>query len=153
MQLRSILSARVLVLALTAGTVLAPSVTAAPARIVPTPDPLPAVASEQADRLGVVHAPAPHVERPQDVEGIIRQIWPDDLEDQAIRVAWRESTHQPDVRNYCCYGLFQIYWSVHRDWLADLGIDEAEDLYDPWLNTIAAWTLYQDAGGWGPWGL
>jgi hypothetical protein len=85
-------------------------------------------------------------------EAIIRYIWPDDLEDRAVEIAWRESNLRNDVRNYCCYGLFQIYYTVHRSWLAGLGVTSAEDLYDPVLNAVAAYTLYQRAGGWGPWG-
>jgi hypothetical protein len=85
-------------------------------------------------------------------EAIIRHVWPDELEDHAVEIAWRESNLRNDVRNYCCYGLFQIYYSVHRSWLAGLGITSAEDLYDPVLNSLAAYTLYQRAGGWGPWG-
>ena len=89
----------------------------------------------------------------EDVLGhLIRKIWPDHLEEKALSIAWRESNHRPDVNNYCCYGLFQIYFSVHQSWLADLGINQAEHLFDARLNTIAAYTLYQQAGGWGPWG-
>jgi hypothetical protein len=54
---------------------------------------------------------------------------------------------------HCCYGLFQIYWSVHRSWLDDLGIHSSQDLLDPWLNTRAAYALFQRSGSsWGPWG-
>ena len=42
------------------------------------------------------------------------------------------------MRNYCCYGLFQIYYEVHKGWLAGLGVNSASDLYDPVLNTRAA---------------
>ena len=65
-------------------------------------------------------------------------------------IAWRESNHQPDVRNYCCFGLFQIYYNVHRSWLDDFGVYSATDLYDPWKNARAAYALYQNQG-WGPW--
>ena len=83
---------------------------------------------------------------------IIRDVWPDELEGRALEIAWRESTHRSNVNNFCCYGLFQIYFSVHRSWLAGLGVDSADDLFDPRVNAIAAYTLYQRAGGWGPWG-
>ena len=49
---------------------------------------------------------------------IIRDVWPDDLEEEAIRIATRESNLIPTVKNYCCYGLFQIYYNAHRTWLA-----------------------------------
>ena len=79
-------------------------------------------------------------------------MWPDELEDKALVVANRESTLNPNVRNYCCYGLFQIYYETHKKWLVDLGVQSAEDLYDPQVNAYAAYVLYQRAGGWGPWG-
>lgn len=87
-----------------------------------------------------------------EIEAIIRSVWPDDLEDKALAIAWRESNHQPRERNFCCYGLFQIYFEVHKKWLADLGVNSAEDLYDPTTNAYAALVLYQRSGGWGPWG-
>ncbi len=86
-----------------------------------------------------------------EAEAIIRSVWPDSLEDRAVLIARRESNLQPDVRNYCCFGLFQIYFDVHKSWLADLGVTSAEQLYDPLVNARAAYTLYQRSGGWGPW--
>jgi hypothetical protein len=56
---------------------------------------------------------------------IIRQIWPDELEEKAIAIAWRESNHQHTARNYCCHGLFQMYFNVHKGWLRDLGVTAA----------------------------
>ena len=56
------------------------------------------------------------------------------------------------MRNWCCYGLFQIKWDSHQSWLAGLGITSAEQLYDPLVNAHAALMLYMRAGGWGPWG-
>jgi LysM repeat protein len=87
------------------------------------------------------------------VKQIIRDVWPDDLEDEAIRIATRESNLTPNVRNYCCFGLFQIYFNVHKSWLKDIGITSAEQLYDPKVNALAAFVLYKRAGGWGPWKL
>ena len=87
------------------------------------------------------------------VQQIIRDVWPDDQEEEAIRIAWRESNHNPTVKNYCCYGLFQIYYSVHKSWLNAMGISSADMLYDPRTNALAAYALYQRAGGWGPWSL
>jgi len=83
---------------------------------------------------------------------IIRQVWPDDLEERALEIAWGESNHKSNVNNFCCYGLFQIYYSVHKSWLSTIGVDSAQDLFDPRLNAQAAYMLYQRAGGFGPWG-
>jgi LysM repeat protein len=97
-------------------------------------------------------APAPPPPAPVQVEQIIRRVWPDDLEEKALKIAWRESNYKANVKNYCCYGLFQIYWSVHQSWLSGIGITSASQLYDAETNTRAAYTLYQRSGGWGPWG-
>jgi LysM repeat protein len=83
---------------------------------------------------------------------IIRDVWPDDLEDRAIEIAWRESNHQSNVNSSCCYGLFQIHWSAHKSWLAGTGVTSSTQLFDPLVNATAAFTLYQRAGGFGPWG-
>ena len=83
---------------------------------------------------------------------IIREVWPDDLEERAIEIAWRESNHRSNVNNSCCYGLFQIHWEAHRSWLSSLGVSSAWQLYDAKVNAVAAYTLYQRAGGFGPWG-
>jgi hypothetical protein len=86
------------------------------------------------------------------VAQIIRDVWPDDLEDEAIRIATRESGLIPTVRNYCCYGLFQIYYTVHKTWLAGMGITSAAQLYDPRVNATVAVALY-NRSGWAPWAL
>lgn len=84
---------------------------------------------------------------------IIRDVWPDELEERALQIAWRESGYQADAYNgWCCYGLFQIYYSVHATWLDDHGIHQASDLFDARKNAEAAYALYRSAGGWGPWG-
>jgi LysM repeat protein len=86
-------------------------------------------------------------------EAIIRSVWPDDLEDEALRIARRESNLQNTAKNSCCYGLFQINWSAHRSWLAGIGVTSSSQLLDPNVNARAALTLYQRAGGFGPWAL
>ena len=88
-----------------------------------------------------------------EVEAIIRQVWPDDLEDEAVRIATRESNLVPTAKNFCCYGLFQIYFSVHKTWLASLGVTQASQLFDPRTNAYVAYAMYLKAGGWGPWKL
>jgi LysM repeat protein len=88
-----------------------------------------------------------------EVDAIIRQVWPDDLEDEAVRIATRESNLVPGVRNYCCFGLFQLYYNVHKVWLGQMGVTSAEQLYDPLINAYVAYAMYLKAGGWGPWRL
>ena len=87
------------------------------------------------------------------VEQIIRDVWPDALEETALAIALRESRYESDAQSQCCSGLFQIYYDVHKGWLADLGIDSRDDLYHPRTNAEAAFALYQRAGGWAPWSL
>jgi hypothetical protein len=89
---------------------------------------------------------------PSQAADIIRSVWPDDLEERALEIAWRESNHRSNVNNWCCYGLFQIHWTAHRSWLAGFGVTSASQLYDPTVNATVAYALYQRAGGWGPWG-
>jgi LysM repeat protein len=95
-------------------------------------------------------APPPNVYTKAQVAQIIRDVWPDDLEDEAIRIATRESNLIPTVRNSCCYGLFQIYYTAHSTWLASIGITSAAQLYDPRVNATAALALYNN-NGWTPW--
>ena len=89
------------------------------------------------------------------VMAIIREVWPDELEETAIFVARRESNLVPSVvggRGDCCIGLFQIYWSVHKSWLAAAGITEPSQLLDPRTNAEAAMKLFKRNGSsWRPW--
>jgi LysM repeat protein len=87
-----------------------------------------------------------------EVETIIRAVWPDDQEEKALAIAWRESNHKPTARNWCCHGLFQIHWNAHKSWLAGIGVTDASQLLDPLVNANAALALYNRSGGWGPWG-
>jgi LysM repeat protein len=82
---------------------------------------------------------------------IIRDVWPDNLEDKAIAIATRESNLVPTAHNPICYGLFQIYFNVHKSWLATIGVTSPTQLYDPRVNAYAALVMYMRAGGWGPW--
>ncbi len=134
----------------------APPTTAPPA---PTPTAAPSTAA--ANRTPTTTAaPAPTTTAPSrpaavpqsQAAQIIRDVWPDDLEDRALEIAWRESNHRSNVNNSCCYGLFQIHWTAHRSWLATIGVTSATQLYDPTVNATAALTLYQRSGGFGPWG-
>jgi hypothetical protein len=103
-----------------------------------------ATATQPADRRLPVAAVDP--------EAIIRELWPDDSEDRAVQIAMRESRLQPDARNACCYGLFQIHYTAHRSWLAAMGVTSPAALLDARTNVTAALALYE-AAGWGPWSL
>ena len=102
----------------------------------------------------VVQRPTATYTRKQ-VRAIIREVWPDELEETALFVAQRESNLVHTViggKGDCCYGLFQMYWSVHRAWLASQGITSAAQLLDPRMNAEAALTLYRRNGNsWRPW--
>ena len=91
----------------------------------------------------------------KDVVAIIREVWPDEHEENALFVAQRESKLNPKVvggtRN-CCVGLFQIYYSVHRSWLSTVGVTEPAQLLDPRVNAQAALALFKRNGNsWKPW--
>ena len=96
-------------------------------------------------------APPANTYSRSEVEQIIRNVWPDDLEEEAVRIATRESNLIPTVRNSCCYGLFQIYFNANKSSLVSWGITSASALYDPQVNAYAAYAMYLRAGGWGPW--
>lgn len=99
----------------------------------------------------VVAAPPASVDT--NVEQIIRDVWPADLADWAVRIATRESRLVPTARNACCYGLFQIHWGAHHVWLAaDYGITSPSQLLDARTNATVALALYQATGP-GPWTL
>lgn len=94
--------------------------------------------------------PLPPPPLPRTTQEMIRDVWPDNLEERALRIAYRESRYQCCVRTFCCFGVFQIYLSVHREWLNEMGIYTKEDLYDPLTNIKAAYHLYE-LDGWSPW--
>jgi LysM repeat protein len=87
---------------------------------------------------------------PPTVEALIREIWPDDLEERALAIAQRESHLNPSAHNWCCYGVFAIYFEMGRNFLPQLGVTRAEQLLDARTNILAAYKLYTLAG-WSPW--
>jgi len=101
----------------------------------------------------VVTTPAIPKYTQAEVIQIIRDAWPDDLEERALFIAHRESKYQPGAisRSKCCYGLFQIYYRWHKLWLPEVGVISANQLLDPRLNAAAAYRMYQRNNGWGPW--
>ena len=107
----------------------------------PGPRPIPVIPSPGAPASGA-----------GDTESIIRAAWPDDLEERALAIAYRESRLIPTARNSCCYGLFQIHWGAHRGWLASIGVTDPAQLLDAQTNAEAALALYQ-RNGWAPWNV
>ena len=129
-------------------TAPAPPVTTASKTTVP-----PTTTNAPTTTVATTQPPATSPPGPEGIKQIIRNAWPDDLEARALEIAYRESRYVPTAKNFCCYGIFQIYWNVHKSWLADIGITNDQQLYDPATNARAAYALYQRAGGWGPWAL
>ena len=93
-----------------------------------------------------------------ELEQIVRDAWPDELEKNAFYVVNRESRWVHNVKNSwpsrenpCCYGLFQINWTAHKSWLAGYGVTSASQLFDPVINSKMAYVIYQRAGSWKPW--
>lgn len=83
---------------------------------------------------------------------IIREIWPDKLENRALAIAKRESKLNAAAYNgSCCLGLFQIHWEAHRSWLKDIGITSASQLLDARVNATAGYAIYKRSNGWGAW--
>ena len=128
----------------TTPTVAAPTTTAKPTQKSAAPKPTTTTAAPYV---------APRSYSKAEVAQIIREVWPDDLEEEAIRIATRESNLTPTAKNYCCYGLFQIYYSVHKGWLAQMGVTNANQLFDPRTNALAALVLWNRSGSWAPWKL
>jgi hypothetical protein len=81
---------------------------------------------------------------------IIRDVFPDDIEEKALAIAHRESRFDPYAQNFCCTGLFQIYGDVHQKLINSLGF-RVDQLTDPLVNCVVALALYQRSG-WAPWG-
>lgn len=75
-----------------------------------------------------------------------------DVYDQAVGVARCESGLDPNAvsRGGANWGLFQIN-TVHQQRVADMGYSW-DQILDPYVNAAVARSIYDDAGGWGPWG-
>jgi len=84
------------------------------------------------------------------VISIIRSVWPADLQDKALQIAWRESNDQPTAKNWCCYGLFQINATANAAMLRSMGVTP-DQLFDPLINSKVAYAMYLRSG-WAPWG-
>jgi hypothetical protein len=131
-------------------TTAAPVTTTAPATTPPLPAPT-TPPSPPVTTAAPTPPPAPSPTDPAGVEALIRELWPDDLEERALTIARRESGLRPDAYNgHCCYGLFQIHFDANRGYLATLGITSSGQLLDARTNAAAAYSMYQRSG-WAPW--
>ncbi|MFQ6539227.1 MULTISPECIES: transglycosylase SLT domain-containing protein [Aphanothece] len=84
----------------------------------------------------------------------IRQVWPEEHIDSAIRLAHLESGLSPTARGCAgdCFGLFQIHYIANRRLMAAMGIHSPEQLLDPIVNSTVAYRIFRESG-WGPWGV
>lgn len=124
--------------------------TAAPATTAPSTT-TPSTTTPVTTAPSTTVAPVANLTRAE-VQELIRQTWPEDEVEKALAVARRESNFVATADNgWCCVGVFQIYWTVHRSWLAEFGITQRSDLYDARKNIAAAHHMWQRSG-WGPWG-
>lgn len=85
----------------------------------------------------------------EDIKQLIRSTWPADQVEMALKVAQRESSYNPRDENFCCLGIFQIYYEVNQSYVHRFGYTR-EDLFDPAANIRVAFALWQDRG-WAPW--
>lgn len=85
----------------------------------------------------------------EDIKQLIRATWPADQVEMALKVAQRESSYNPRDENFCCLGIFQIYYEVNQSYVHRFGYTR-EDLFDPAANIRVAFALWQDRG-WAPW--
>jgi LysM repeat protein len=144
-------------------TTEAPTTTAAPAPTQPpatTPAPTTARPPATTPAPKAAAAPAttkppasPRVDyTPAQIEALIRQIWPDDIEERALTIAKRESGLRTGTSNWCCYGIFAIHFEAgsSHGFLQSQGVTSPEQLMDPPTNIRVAYALYQIAG-WAPW--
>lgn len=133
-------------------TTAAPTTTAPPRPASPAPATAPSTAPSTTAPTTTAPRPTGSNESREQVQAIIREIFPEDQHEMALRVAQRESNYRPGVYNgHCCYGVFQIHWTAHRSWLRTHGVTESAHLLDARTNIQMAWVLYQRSGGWGPW--
>ena len=84
---------------------------------------------------------------------IIREIFPDHLENRALAIAKRESKlNAADYNGGCCIGLFQLNWDAHKSWMRNIGITNPSQLLDARENAAAALALYKRSHSWAAWG-
>ena len=101
---------------------------------------------------GLRNLPAPSTRYTRrEAAAVIREIFPDRLEERALAIAQRESKLNALSYSWCCVGLFQINWWAHKPWLKDIGVTKASQLLDARVNARAAYVMYKRNSGWGPW--
>jgi len=132
-----------------------PTTTAPPATAPPTTKPRVTTTTVKTTTPPVTAPPitsAPRTYTKDEIVQIIREEWPDHLEEKALAIVYRESRFNPLAKNSCCYGLFQINWNAHKSWLVTIGVTSATQLLDPRVNAHAAYIVYQRSGSFAPWG-
>lgn len=67
-----------------------------------------------------------------------------------VAIAGRESGWNPRAKNpnTSDHGMWQINWSSNKDIAKSLGANNAEDLFDPYLNAKVAFELFNNAKSW-----
>ena len=86
-----------------------------------------------------------------ELEAIVRDVWPDDLEETAFFVIGRESNWNNLSQNSCCLGIFQLNFNAHKSWMKNYGVTDRSQLLDPVVNAQLGLVVYNRSGGWGPW--
>jgi hypothetical protein len=129
---------------------MAAGVAARPSAAAPKPTPAPTTAAPKPPAPPPPTQPPPRSWPESEIAQIIRSVFPDDIEEHALAIAHRESRFDPNARNFCCTGLFQIYGAVHEKLINSLGFT-VDQLTDPLVNCVVALAIYQRSG-WAPWG-
>ena len=83
-------------------------------------------------------------------QDLIRAIWPDDVEDWAIGIAWRESRCSNVQNSEGASGQFQLMIPLHSAFM--VAVCGSADWANPECNIRTALKLYEGVGK-GPWAL
>ncbi|MFM9036909.1 MAG: LysM peptidoglycan-binding domain-containing protein [Actinomycetota bacterium] len=86
-----------------------------------------------------------------ELEQIVRDAWPDEMEADAFFVVQRESNWNNLSQNSCCVGIFQLNWNSHKKWMANYGVTDRNQLLDPVINARLALVTWQRSNSWRPW--
>ncbi|MGQ0617627.1 MAG: transglycosylase SLT domain-containing protein [Acidimicrobiia bacterium] len=125
---------------------------AAPAVPAPAPAAVPAAPTGVVQAAAAVEPVAVSIPpAPVPIEAVIAAVW-GELAPSALGVASCESTMNPEAvgGNGRYYGLFQI-GTIHQGLVEALGFTW-DQIFDPYVNTIVAKAVFDEAGGWSPWG-
>jgi len=129
--------------------------TTSPATTVPPPQPVGFAVAVDPAPAPAPPAPAPAAApAPASGDAVLDAInqYFGDVYDQAVAVARCESGLDPNAVSSGGYnwGLFQIN-VVHKSRVEAMGYSW-DQILDPYVNAAVARSIYDDAGGWGPWG-